>query len=94
MGWRRDVSITLFQAVDGPPLHVEVLLREVMVRRSSSENHRVFSAPWVGGQETESPFSLTREEGRVPDTHPLGRGQGSALAGDLGPRADVETWRE
>ena len=37
---------------------------------------------------------MTREEGRVPGAHPLARWPESDPAGDLGPRAEVETWRE
>lgn len=89
---------TLFRAMDGPLLLVEVLLMleagSMVARHTSSESHRVFSAPWGGRWKTQSHFSLSREEGSLPDTHLLGRWQESDLAGDFGPGAEVKTGRE
>ena len=95
---RNDVSFTLFQATDGSLWLVEVLLRleagSAVAKRTSSESPRMFSAPWDAEKKTQGHFSLTREEGRLPDTHPPCRWQESDPAGDFGPGAEVETWRE
>ena len=98
-GLKTDVTFTLFRAVDGPPLLVEVLLRlgagRVVARCTGSESHRVFSAPWEEGRtEDTEPFLPDQGGGRVPDTHLLGRWQESDLAGDFGLSAEAETWRE